>query len=354
MTMGPLDRRVVPAGSLGNSPVERSMIRMVRGRSPGGGEKAFVVIVLLSIVIHLSFMVFINRYRLKPAEVKVIEEVPERFAKLIIEKPIPKTEPVKPNPDQAAENVRQQTVPKEPAPVAGGPVTPAAQAKAKRSVEARVARVEQKLRTVGVLGMLTGVGTTAKGPSVVDVLGSLNDKRESTVDLESALDKMTGLQKTKNIDVLDRKLVKSKELSTSHKESIDDLLANVGRSEVVTDLVKKGSFIIQKPESIEGAASSNAKRDNSAINAIVASHKTSIRMSYEKYLKRNPSLAGKVTVRFTIAASGSVTKTVVVENSTGNSELEEEIIRKIRMWTFDPIAEGDVTVTYPFVFTSAG
>jgi TonB family protein len=61
-----------------------------------------------------------------------------------------------------------------------------------------------------------------------------------------------------------------------------------------------------------------------------------------------------VTVRFTIAASGSVTMATVIENTTGNSEFEGEILRKIRMWRFDPIPEGDVTVSYPFVFTTSG
>jgi len=347
------ESRVVPAGALGNGQVEKSLVKMVRGRSSGGGERNFLLIVGLSVLAHVVLMVVFSKYQVKPAQVTIIEEVPERFAKLIIEKPIPKIVEVKNSTEKASTQEAATTVKSEVKPTTGGPVTAAAQTKAKRSVDARVARVEQKLRTVGVLGMLTGVGTTAKGPSVVDVLGSLNNKKESTVDLEDALDKMTGLQKTKSVDVLDKKLAKSKDLSVSRKESIDDLLANVGRSDAV-DLVKKGSFVIQKPESIEGAASSNARRDNGAINAIVSTHKTSIRMSYEKYLKRDPSLAGKITIRFTISASGSVTKTEIVENTTGNSDLEEEIIRKIRMWKFEPITDGDVSVTYPFVFSSAG
>jgi TonB family protein len=109
--------------------------------------------------------------------------------------------------------------------------------------------------------------------------------------------------------------------------------------------------VIQRPEAIEGAASASAKRDNDAINTVVASHKASIRMTYEKFLQRDPSLAGKVTVRFTITAGGQVTKVEILENTTGNTELEQEIIRKVRMWEFEPVPEGDVTVTYPFLFS---
>jgi TonB family protein len=196
------------------------------------------------------------------------------------------------------------------------------------------------------------VGTTAKGPAVIDVLGAMGTRKESSTNLDEALAKMSGLQRADNVDVLQKKLVKSKDVAVQHKEEIDDLIASVGSARSV-DLAKRGEFVIQKPESIEGAASSNAKRDNNAINAVVASHKASIRMTYEKHLKRDPALAGKVTVRFTISATGSVTAVTILENTTNNSDLEQEITRKIRMWRFETVPEGDVTVTYPFVFTPA-
>ncbi len=73
-------------------------------------------------------------------------------------------------------------------------------------------------------------------------------------------------------------------------------------------------------------------------------------MTYQHHLKRNPSLEGKVTIRFTIAATGSVVSVQILENTTGSTELESEITRKVKMWRFAPIAQGEVSVTYPFVF----
>jgi TonB family protein len=345
--------RVVVAGQYASTPLDPALLRAVKNKHVSITDRSFLILATLSVVIHLIFIFLVRLYQVPPPTTTVIEEVPERFARLIIEKPIPKTETIKKTTEKATETTAAPSEKPESKPAGSGPITTRQRTKARKSVDARVARVEKKLRTVGVLGMLTGVGATAKGPSVVDVLGTLNDRKERKIDLESALDDVTGLQKTKQVDLLDRKLVKSKDISISHKEDIDDLLANVGGAKTV-DLAKKGSFIIQKPESIEGAASSNAKRDNDAISAIVSSHKTSIRMSYEKYLKREPTLAGKITVRFTIAASGSIAMVTIVENTTGNSNLENEIMRKIRMWRFEAIADGDVTVTYPFLFAPAG
>ncbi|MBN1577202.1 MAG: energy transducer TonB [Chitinispirillaceae bacterium] len=345
--------QVVVAGAYHAASLDAALIRNVKRKSGNFADRRFLLMAFFSIFTHLVFIFYIRSKEIAPVKAAAIEDIPERFAKLIIEKPIPKTEPVKKTAEPGGKEGKKPEETfgtKTDAPE--GPVTPKEHARVLRDVDRRVARVEEKIRTVGVLGMLTGMGPTAKGPAVVDVLGSLKDRRESSVDLEAALEQMTGLQKTKNIEVLGRKLVKSKDISISHKEDIDDLLANA-RGVTTVDLAKKGSFIIQKPESIEGAASSNAKRDNDAINAIVSSHKASIRMSYEKYLKRDPVLAGKITVRFTIAASGNVAMATIVNNTTGNKELEEEILRKIRMWRFEVIPDGDVTVTYPFVFAPA-
>ncbi len=279
-----------------------------------------------------------------------IEKQSERFAKLIIDKPIPKEKPKESTGDK---KISEDDISKEAE--KDIPKTPKEKKavehkKAKKAVAARAARVEKKIRTVGVLGMLTGVGTTAKGPSVIDVLGENNRRKSGRFqDLEKALENMTGLQQTDNINVMKTKLVRSKDVAISHRENIDDLVASVSAAKTAS-FAKKGNFIIQKPESIEGAASSSSKRDHNAINKVVASNKRSLRMSYEKYLKRIPDLAGKITIRFTIAASGKVTSVQILENTTGNTSLESDIKRKVKMWRFEAVTEGDVTVTYPFLF----
>jgi TonB family protein len=314
-------------------------------------DPRFFILAVLSLLLHFGFICYFNNVKLPPKEITDIEKIPERFARLILEKPIPKTPQakVKKKQEEAAKPVPK---PEEKAPSEAPKISAAQRAQARKSVAARAAKVEQMVRNVGVLGMLTGVGSTAKGPSVVDVLGAMGNRKESGASLDDALAKMSGLQRAGDVEVLQRKLVRSKDVAIEHKEAIDDLVASVGAAKTV-DLAKRGEFVIQKPESIEGAASSNAKRDNTAITAVVSSHKASLRMSYEKYLKRDPSLSGKVTVRFTISASGAVTAVSILENTTGNTDLEREILRKIRMWQFESIPEGDVTVTYPFVFTPA-
>jgi TonB family protein len=349
---------IVVSGSTVSTVSMNLLVRQVRGSFFASIDPRFFWVALVSIVLHAGIIYYFNIIKIPIRETATIETVPERFARLIIEKPIPKV-PLNVKKTVPAEREKIPPVSKPtPVPETKTPgekpskFTETQRTQARKAVAKRAARVEQRMRSVGVLGMLTGVGVTAKGPAIVDVLGAMGTRKESSTNLDEALEKMSGLRRTDNIDVLQKKLVKSKDVAVQHKEEIDDLIASVGSARSV-DLAKRGEFIIQKPESIEGAASSNAKRDNSAINVVVASHKASIRMSYEKYLKRDPALAGKVTVRFTISASGSVTAVTIMENTTNNGELEQEIIRKVRMWRFETIPEGDVTVTYPFVFTPA-
>lgn len=348
------EKRVIVATASASVAIDDSIVSSIRGNPFSFLKSRLVLLGILSILLHALFIYYLKSIKLTTQETVVIEDVPERFARLIVEKPIPKKMPeLKKNNLTTSNGDQKSSGSAAPKTQNNGPISNVQRAIARHKVQSEVSKVEQKVRTVGVLGMLTGVGATARGPSVADVLGKIGDRHDKFQDLDDALSKMTGLKKTTQVEVLDKKLVKSKEVSVSHKEEIDDLIAGVGQAESV-NLTKKGEFIIQRPESIEGAASSDARRDNNAINEIVSSHKASIRMTYEKFLKRDPSLAGKVTVRFTIISSGSVTNITIIENTTGNAEFEQEIIRKMAFWKFDPIPEGEVTVSYPFVFSSSG
>ncbi len=343
------ENRIIVVSSGARLAIDRSILRNVRGGFGNKLDLRFFMILLVSVFFHGVIVFMAIRIKLQPAEDIVIEKVPERFVKLIIDKPMSK-ELVKEK--QALVGDEKVVTDRKVAPVTGSAVAIAKRAEAKKQVEQKVAKVENKVRTVGVLGMLTGVGSTAKGPAVVDVLGTMKDKGDKFKGLDEVLSNMSGLKKNQPIEILDRKLIKSKDVTVSHKEEIDDLIAGVG--EVKTyELAKKGDFLIQRPESIEGAASNDSKRDHQAINEVVTSHRSSIKMSYEKYLKRDPYLKGKITLRITISASGAVSSVIIAVNSTGNREFADEVVRKVKMWQFEQVTDGDVTVSYPFVFTPA-
>ncbi|MCS6799625.1 MAG: AgmX/PglI C-terminal domain-containing protein [Myxococcota bacterium] len=84
---------------------------------------------------------------------------------------------------------------------------------------------------------------------------------------------------------------------------------------------------------------------------MIRSRRSAFQRCYETSLRNNPTLAGKVTVEFTIQPSGGVTGARAVENTTGDGALASCIVGVIGRlrWTTGP-EDGSVTFSYPFVF----
>lgn len=74
-----------------------------------------------------------------------------------------------------------------------------------------------------------------------------------------------------------------------------------------------------------------------------------VRACYERALKTNDGLKGKIAVSFTIGADGKVRSPRASSNSTGNSSLAKCVVGRVRSWRF-PTAAGPTDVVYPFNF----
>lgn len=113
--------------------------------------------------------------------------------------------------------------------------------------------------------------------------------------------------------------------------------------------VGKSELGIDEPASVSGGL------DREVIRRVILSHRVQIRYCYEKQLAANPSLAGKVSIEFVIAADGRVTTARVAEQTLADPEVGRCIQSKVRTWTFPkPKGGGVVVVTYPFLFKPAG
>jgi len=90
-------------------------------------------------------------------------------------------------------------------------------------------------------------------------------------------------------------------------------------------------------------------RSPESILRVIREHIGGFRYSYEKALRDNDKIGGKISLKFTIAPNGSVIAIDVVSSSTGVASLDDEIKDKARRMKFDSIEKGNVTVTYAFV-----
>lgn len=89
--------------------------------------------------------------------------------------------------------------------------------------------------------------------------------------------------------------------------------------------------------------------DRNSVTAVFSRRKSAIKSCYERALKTNPNLKGKVTIKFTIGPAGRITDISVAQNTTGDAGVGECIIGKVRAWRFEPPSGGSVTFSYPFL-----
>ncbi len=91
--------------------------------------------------------------------------------------------------------------------------------------------------------------------------------------------------------------------------------------------------------------------DKSAIDAVIKRHMNSIRHCYSRELVREPSLAGKISVKFIIAKDGSVSSATVANTSMGSPAVESCVTGRFMRMQFPELRGGGIAVVkYPFVF----
>ena len=75
---------------------------------------------------------------------------------------------------------------------------------------------------------------------------------------------------------------------------------------------------------------------------------------YERALLKEPGLAGKVVLEWTISTGGTVVSAKTKSSTLRNGEVEGCILRNLKTWKFPPAKGGVVIVSYPFLFNSVG
>jgi hypothetical protein len=115
-------------------------------------------------------------------------------------------------------------------------------------------------------------------------------------------------------------------------------LGNIGNAEVGA---------IEEESEVDGGL------DKEAIARVIRSQLGAIRYCYERQLSANPELYGKILVKFTIGAAGSVVAQAIGTSSLNSAMVEGCILRRVAGWQF-PTPKGgtNVLVTYPFLFKS--
>jgi TonB family protein len=123
-----------------------------------------------------------------------------------------------------------------------------------------------------------------------------------------------------------------------------------------TDATKVTSSVMQSglnagaPSPGRGGA---AGRSEEEIAMVFDRNKGAIYALYERALRMNPMLQGKLVIQFTIAPSGEVTRCRVVSSELHDPALEREIVARVMLFHFEPEKVDPTTATKPIDFFPA-
>jgi TonB family protein len=140
---------------------------------------------------------------------------------------------------------------------------------------------------------------------------------------------------------------------TGVAKGIGDLRASgpgeVGSGEKGTEkiAVLRGTLKDSAPIDVDGSL------DPNVVANTIRQRKGAVVACYERALKRNPNLSGKVILRFTISAVGKVTSADIESNGLGDDEVGNCMVSIVKTWRFPAPSGGDVQFSYPFVYQAA-
>jgi len=200
--------------------------------------------------------------------------------------------------------------------------------------------------SAGLLGLIAGSGSSGKSSSIVDALVD----KGLVADLNSIVGGGTNLKVSKGSNKNDSDPL-DQLIGTGGSGGIDDFLSALEDDVPQVTLTKKAKVNLVKPSKMTGSKEALGKRTEQSIMNVVLARQGRITYLYEKYLKRNPNLRGKISIEFTIAANGFVTSARIIESTMHHPDLERDLLNLVKRLKFDPIPSGNVTTIFPFQFS---
>jgi TonB family protein len=74
---------------------------------------------------------------------------------------------------------------------------------------------------------------------------------------------------------------------------------------------------------------------------------------YNRALRRDPSLEGKLVLRLTIDPNGAVSFCEIISSELGDPELERKLVQRVRLFRFEARDVEAITTTKPIDFFPA-
>jgi len=264
-----------------------------------------------------------------------LDEVPPRFAKLILERQAPPPPPPPPKEiEQELEPEPEPVVEKQPEP------EPIVEPEPEPEPIDRTKQARENAAMAGLLPFVEELADLRDNDALDNIMG--NDDLSASVG-ESVRS--------------ERSLITSKAGRASGGINTASLSRGTGGGA----LTGRSTTRVSGPADTndQGAAarrkgqSKKAARSREEIELVFDKNKGAIYALYNRALRRNPLLQGKVVLKLTIAPSGQVTECEIITSDLEDAELERKLVQRVKLFRFNDKDVEAVTTTKPIDFFPA-
>lgn len=255
-----------------------------------------------------------------------IPEIPQRFARLLLErKVLPPPPPVVRN---EPEPVSEQMAREQPKPVEAPP----------KVVPDRVEKVRERASKAGLLPFAEALADLRSNEAVASVISN------------SQLSQGSGIAKRTQRAVITSKVAGGSDGIRTSGFSRDTGGGGLNGRDTTTVVSTIGVGGGGGGGSGRGGA---AGRSLEEIEMVFDRNKGAIFALYNRALRKDPALQGKLVLRLTISPDGQVTFCEVVSSELGDAELERKLVMRVKMFRFDAKDVAPFTATKPIDFFPA-
>jgi hypothetical protein len=324
----------------------------------------FVALVMMSFILQFGLVIWIENH-----DWPVVEgwnNLPDRFAQLLVDE-VPTAEDIdrlrdelngedgEPTDEGEQEAEQQEEAPQKKAVgKAKGPSMSAEEQAARAEAAARAAaerraRVTEAMSRVAMAKIIGSIGGEGGG-AVADVLrgGDVGG------DMDDVMSQVRGVGVARGGEggVLRRVSAGSGD-GAGGVANISQLRSAGGNKAVKTGAVGGERQVRGKMKRGSAAVTGGSGvLSPDAVRSTVGRAIGGIKACYERALRRNPTLGGRVTINFTIGGGGRVVSASAANDTLGTA-VSGCIVTRFRSLRFPPPEGGNVTFSYPFFFQPA-
>jgi len=295
--------------------------------------------VQITLVLALIFGLVVPFLPVQEVDKTKVEELPPRLAQLVVEKQKPKPPPPPPKKEEKKKEEKKEKPKEKKKEEKKKPKEkPKEKPKPKEKTQAElVAEARKKAASTGLLALSD----------------ELSDLRDTT----PKLDKSKPLAKgsATQAKTVQRNILTSG-VASAGSGGIDTsrLSTGVGRSSLAgretTQVESPVDQVAQNARIESDKRSKKASRTYEEVSLVFDKNKGAIYSLYNRELRKDPTLEGKIVFEITIDPQGSVVDVKVVSSELNSPVLEKKLLARIKLFNFGPKDVETLIVTYPIDF----